>query len=70
MNKYRGNIYQRGSQNPQIEDRQTTSWSKEKCTNNDLQNITQKTKKQAIVNMKIWVLTYLFVLRFYIPLLV
>jgi len=33
--------YQRGNQNPYIEEGQTTQWSKEKVqkTNNDLQNI-------------------------------
>ena len=35
-----------GNQNPQIEEERTIQWHKEKdnMTNNDLQNITQKTK--------------------------
>ena len=38
--------YQRGNQNPYIEDEQTTQWPKEKDkrTNNDLQNIHIKLK--------------------------
>jgi len=31
--------YQRGNQNPYIEEEQTTQWPKYKRTNNDLQNI-------------------------------
>jgi hypothetical protein len=39
--------YQRGNKNPLVEERQTIKWSKEKRTNNDLQNTTQKTKDGA-----------------------
>ena len=39
--------YQRSNQNPCIEERQTIQWPKEKRTNNDLQNTTQKTKDRA-----------------------
>ena len=44
--------YQRGNQNPQFKERQTTQWSKEKDkrTNNDLQNITRKTKDLSSTN--------------------
>jgi len=37
--------YQRGNQNPYIEEWQTTQWQKR--TSNDLQNTTQKTKDQV-----------------------
>jgi len=48
---YKGRVwrYQRGNQNPNIEEGQTTQWPNEKYKgkNNDLQNITHKTKDRV-----------------------
>jgi hypothetical protein len=41
--------YQRDNQNPYIEEEQTTQWTKEKKTNNDLQNIHIKLKIELSV---------------------
>ena len=39
--------YERGHQDPKIDEEQTTQWPKEKRTNNDLLNIIEKTKVRA-----------------------
>ena len=39
--------YQRGNQNPYMEEAQKTHWPREKRTNNDLQNMTHKTKDRV-----------------------
>jgi hypothetical protein len=47
-------IYQRGNQNPYIEEEHTTQWPNEKKykkTNNDLQNITHKTKDRVTIEL-------------------